>query len=164
MKVHPAILVLCLSLAACSRTPPEAPPAPAPLSTAPAAATPASVATHEEPPEAILRELMFRQYAGLEAAGGLPVTLTATGASGVIRSRLYEVHKDGCEQLPVDPPGVYECGVRLMVDMWLEGRPEPGEPGEDNKRISVMQDDSGTWIDCTYNNDRDSICHTGRRK
>ena len=138
---------------------------PAPLSSLPAATIPASPATNEEPPEAILREFMFRQYAGLEAAGGLPVTLSATGASGVIRSRLYEVHKDGCEQSqsPVRPPGFYECGVRLMVAMWLDGRPEPTNPSESGKRISVIQDENGAWVDCTYNNDRDSICRTGRR-
>lgn len=163
MKVHPAFLVLCLSLAACSRTPPEAPPAPAPPPTAPAAAPPASLATNEEPPEDVLRKFMFRQYAQLEAAGGMPVALSATGASGVIRLKLHEVHKEGCQQLRNGSPGVYECSVRLLVSLWLEGRTEPSKPDWKDASIEVIQDDKGVWIHCTYD-DRASICRTGRKK
>jgi len=110
-----------------------------------------------------LRKLMFIQYAEIEKAGGLPATVTASGHSGTLHSKLHEVHKDECHHLSVDPPGMYECGVDLMVAMWWEGRREPSEPLSDAKRISVIRDNNGVWIDCTYNSDRTSICHTGRK-
>lgn len=162
--IHRAILVLCLSLAACSRTPPAALPEPTPPVPPPTAATPASLATNEEPPEEVLRKFMFHRYALREAAGGLPATVPAAGYSGVIRAKLYEVHKDDCTQLPASPPGVWNCGVHLMVAMWWEGRPEPTEPLSHNEGIRVIQDDNGEWIDCAFNSGRNDICSIGRMK
>ncbi len=117
---------------------------------------------NEEPPESVLREFMFHQYALLEAAGGLPVTVTALGKSGTIRARLYEVRKDNCKPQVIEPKDVWECSVNLKVDMWWDGRPEPGKPGDDSKRIAVIKDENGVWVDCSFQNGRGSICQRGR--
>lgn len=162
MRAIFSILALCCVATACSKSKPEPPPQVAATSAPAAATAPAHV--DEEPPEHVLRELMFRQYAALEEGGGLPATVTATGHTGTIRAKLHEVHKEKCVQLPVDPPGVYECGVQVMVAMWWEGKQEFREPSSDAKRISVIRDHNGIWIDCTYNSDRTSICQTGKKK
>jgi len=165
MRFHFLILMLCIFVAACSKSTPEPstnaviPLAPS-AATYPVAATPIPV--DEEPSEQVLRDLMFRQYEALNERGGLPATVTATGKSGNIRTRLYEVHKGECRQNPADPPGMYECGVNLMATIWWEGQREPVKPLSDSKRISVIRDETGVWIDCTYNSDRNSVC--SRRK
>lgn len=158
-----SILAMCFLVSACSRSKPEPPPQVV-ATTAPPAVTAPSVLIDEEPPEHVLRELMFRQYATLEERGGFPATVTATGYSGTLHAKLYEVRKDKCVHPPVAPPGMYECGVSLMATLWWEGKPEPRKPLPDNKRISVIRDDKGVWIDCTYNSDRTSICRTGNKK
>lgn len=167
MRFHFPILMFCLSAAACSKSGPE-PATQATLPLAPAAATYPVAATpivvDEEPSEQVLRELMFRQYEALDKRGGLPATVTATGKSGNIRTRLYEVRKGECAQKSVDPPGMYECGVNLMVTIWWEGQQEPTKPSSDSKRISVIRDENGVWVDCTYNADRNSVCSRSRRK
>ncbi len=158
-----SILALCFLVSACSKPTPEPPPKVV-ATAAPPAVTAPSALIDEEPPEYVLREMMFRQYAALEAHGGLPATVTATGYTGTLHAKLYEVRKDECVHPPVGAPGLYECGVSLMATLWWEGKPEPSKPLSDNKRISVIRDDEGVWIDCTYNSDRTSICHTGNRK
>ena len=162
MRAVISILALCCVATACSKSKPEPPPQVAATSALPAVIAPAPV--DEEPPEHVLRELMFRQYAALEEAGGFPATVTATGYTGTIRVKLYEVHKEKCVQLAAHPPGVYECGVHLKVAMWWEGKQDPREPSSDARRISVIQGHNGIWIDCTYNSDRTSICRTGNKK
>lgn len=164
MRLVFIIFALSLLVSACSKSKPEPSPQKVSTPTPPAEKAPVSFDPDEEPPEAVLRELMLRQYADLEKNGGLPATITATGYSGTLHAKLYEVHKDKCVQLPADPPGVKECGVNLMVTMWWEGKPEPLEPLPDSKRISVIRDDNGVWIDCTYTMDRTSICLKGRKK
>ena len=158
-----SILALCFLVSACSESKPEPPPKVV-ATTAPPAVTAPSARIDEEPPEDVLRELMFRQYDALEERGGLPATVTATGYTGTLHAKLYEVRKDKCVHPPVGAPGMYECGVSLMATLWWEGRPEPSKPLADNKRISVIRDDKGVWIDCTYNSDRDSICRRRNKK
>ena len=155
-----SILALCFIFSACSKSKPEPVP---PVTATPAAKATVSAAIDEEPPEEVLRELMFRQYAEIEKQGGIPATVTASGHGGIIHSKLYEVHKDKCVHLPVDPPGVQECGVDLKVAAWWEGRREPDQPLSDSKRISVIRDSNGVWIDCSYNSDPKNICQTGRK-
>ncbi len=163
MRFDFSILALCLLVSACSKSKSELPPPPTSAFAPSAMTEPLSIDLDEEPPEHVLRELMFRQYAELEKRGGFPATVTATGYSGTLHAKLYDVRKDKCVHLPAAPPGMYECGVSLMATLWWEGKPEPREPLSDNKRISVIRDDKGVWIDCTYNSDRTSICRTGSK-
>ncbi|MEQ1517237.1 MAG: hypothetical protein ABL931_12195, partial [Usitatibacteraceae bacterium] len=104
--------ILCAMTAACSKREELAKvvASSTPVST-PKPAPPAMTTVDEEPPESALRELMFRRYALLEERGGLPVTVTATGKTGTLRSKLYEVRKDSCKksQHRTDPSGLYEC-------------------------------------------------------
>ena len=166
MRLYFPILMFCFLVAACSKSKPESP-SQAALPLAPSASYPVSatpIVIDEEPSEQVLRDLMFRQYEALNERGGLPATVTATGKSGNIRTRLYEVRKGECTQKPVDPPGMYECGVNLMATIWWEGQREPTKPLSDAKRISVIRDENGLWIDCTYNQDRNSVCSKRKAK
>jgi hypothetical protein len=113
----------------------------------------------EEPPESVLRVLMVQQYAALDKAGGLPVTVTATGYSGNLRSKLYSVEKDQCNPSPHGPVGKYDCVVKLMITLWFDGKTEPTKPSEDNKRLSAMKNAKGEWIDCHFNSGIDGICY-----
>ncbi len=160
----PVFVLACGFLAACSKHDPPPTPSAKSLSITNAGQPVAKqIDFNEEPPESVLRGFMFHQYALLEAAGGLPVTLTATGKSGTLRARLYEVRKDDCKRQIIEPKDVWECSVNLKVDMWWDGRPEPGKPGDDNKRISVIKDENGVWVDCSFQNGRGSICERGRK-
>jgi hypothetical protein len=141
------ILIICFSISACSKF--------SQGSTA--------VDTDGGPTEATLRDFMFRQYEQIEARGGLPMTVTATGKSGIVHMKLYEVRKDECVKAKARPDGVYECGVNLMATMWWEGQREPKKPLQDAKRVLAIRDAKGVWIDCTYSNDRKSICALGTK-
>lgn len=88
----PVFVLVCGFLAACSKQdqPPTA------LAKSPSISNTGQsgakrIDFDEEPPESVLREFMFHQYALIEAAGGLPVTVTALGKSGTLRARLYDV-------------------------------------------------------------------------
>ncbi len=120
--------------------------------------------TYDEPPEDVLRDFMFAQYAALEANKGLPVTVTATGQSGVIRSKLYSAAKDECHLLRYGPPGQFECGMNLMVTMWWDGRREPTKPSADSKRIYVIKNLDGKWIDCSVSGNTNSVCRDGLKR
>ncbi len=113
---------------------------------------------YEEPPEEVLRDFMFIQYAALEAGGGFPATVTATGKSGVLRSKLYSVAKDNCRLSPAGQPGMFECSVNLMGTLWWDGQREPTKPLSDAKRILVIKDPGGKWIDCSYNSEKNKAC------
>jgi hypothetical protein len=100
-----------------------------------------------EPPADVVRKLTYEQYAEMEAAGGTPLTLTATGATFVVHMQLADVQKDGCKQLPGAKPGEYECGVLLKVRS-CNGDCDPSgeEPLNDAKRIDIRWDPSGKWV------------------
>jgi len=146
-----SLLALCLALAACGKKAPDPVHTPKQAKSAESTAAPART-SFEEPPEDVLKEFMLKAYEKLADAGGLPVTATATGTSGRIRVKLFEVRKSDCKM--IDPsiarPGKFDCTVNLQVKMWWDGQLEPSEPSEDNKRIDVIQDDRGNWLDCTH--------------
>jgi hypothetical protein len=166
------VFMACVILGACSKAEKFVPmaqtsaPATAKSSTIAATSATPSIApiNYEEPPEQVLRDFMFIQYAALDAAGGLPVTVTASSKNGTLRAKLYTVTKDKCHRTPVSPPGMFECGVDLMATMWWDGRREPTEPGADSKRISVIQDSNGKWVDCTYTQENTGICRDGIKR
>lgn len=159
-----ALFVAALALAACSKKAPEPPKAAAKESTTPASAEPAPRKDYKEPPEDVLRRMFFKAYPAIDEKGGLPVTVTASGQSGTIRIKLYEVHKRECRLLEAtsSPPGMWECSVRLLVDYYWSHK-KPKGPGEDNKRISVIQAANGDWLDCTHGDPKPDECSTRRR-
>ena len=147
-----ALLASMTALAACGRKAPEPVPAPKPAKAAEGQAAPER-GSFEEPPEEVLKAFMFKAYGKMDDAGGLPVTVTATGKSGKLRAKLFEVRKTGCKRVDIPsvaPPGKFECTVNLQVKMWWDGQREPSKPGNDNKRIDVIQDDRGNWLDCSH--------------
>ena len=98
----------------------------------------------EEPPESVVVEILERQYAKINQAGGAPVTATASGKSMVLKPRIWEAHMRECRPLAQQDPGNYECSLDLMVTM-LEGDDEPGQHAE---RVHVSWDAAeGEWVD-----------------
>lgn len=153
--ILPLVLVgSCVALAACGKEVPQPTHTPNHAKAASSGeASPAGRTSFEEPPEDVLRKFMFKAYEKMDGAGGVPVTVTATGRSGKVRVKLYEVRKTGCRLIDIPsiaPPGKFECSVKLKVKMWWDGQREPREPGDDNKRIAVIQDDRGNWLDCDH--------------
>lgn len=146
------LLAFCLALAACSKKAPKPVHMPEQAMPTETQAAPART-SFEEPPESVLKEFMFKAYEKLDAAGGVPMTVTASGTSGRVRMKLYEVRKTDCKLIDIPsiaPPGKFDCTVNLKVKMWWDGQREPGEPSDDNKGIFVIQDDRGNWLDCSH--------------
>lgn len=98
-----------------------------------------SPAPHE-PPGDVVRKLEFQRYEEIEKAGGLPVTITATGKSLVLHPKLYEVRKDSCVPV-VYRPGAYECHLTIKVSL----EPDGSDPKEQGERIGVRWQD-GEWV------------------
>lgn len=147
------LLASCLALAACGKKPPEPAHSPKQAKAAQAEESAPARTSFEEPPEDVLRKFMFKAYEKMDAAGGVPMTVTASGASGRVRMKLYEVRKTDCKLIDIPsiaPPGKFDCTVNLKVKMWWDGQREPSEPSDDNKGIFVIQDDRGNWLDCSH--------------
>ena len=70
-----------------------------------------------EPSEADVRRIITEQYEQIDKAGGLPVTMTATGQSAVLRGKVFEARKESCRKLPGAEPGEWECSANLMVGL-----------------------------------------------
>lgn len=135
-----------LVLAGCSR---EAPPAaagtelaslaslaPADAGLSVAESAPEEAAAPGEPPEEVLRKLEFQRYREIEKAGGLPVTVTATGRQLVLKPKLYSVRKEDCKPMPQSSAGWYECSLTISVSLAEDG----SDPSEQGERIAVRWD------------------------
>jgi hypothetical protein len=96
----------------------------------------------EEPSEEALRTLEFKRYEEIELAGGLPVTITATGRSLTLHPKLYEVRKQSCKPTPQAPPGWYECSLTIKLSL----KPDGSNPSEQGERIGVKWDTRGMWV------------------
>ncbi len=96
----------------------------------------------EEPSEEVLRELEFRRYEAIERAGGLHVTVTATGKSLTLHPKLYAVRKQSCKRTAQRPAGWYECSLIIKVSLKADGR----DPSEQGERIGVKWDPKGKWV------------------
>ena len=95
----------------------------------------------EEPSDEVLSKLEFQRYHAIEQAGGIPLTVTATGKSLTLSPKLYEARKDEpCKKTPQAPPGWYECSLTIKIS--LNGM----EPSEQGERIGVKWDPSGEWV------------------
>jgi hypothetical protein len=98
----------------------------------------------EEPTESDIVDILESQYDQINAAGGMPVTATASGNSMVLKPKIWEAHKDEpCRPVPGSNPGEYECSLNLMMTM-REGDNEPGKHAE---RVFVSWDEvEGEWV------------------
>ncbi len=98
----------------------------------------------EEPSESDIVSILESQYAKINAAGGMPVTVTASGKSTVLKPKIWEAHKDEpCRPLPRSKPGEYECSLNLMMTM----REGDDEPGQHSERVFVSWDEvEGEWV------------------
>lgn len=117
--------------------PPPAPPAPPPLLPEPA----------DEPPEAVLVDLLRRDYARINEAGGLPVTVTASGRNAVLRPELHQAQKtEPCRRLPASTGGAWECTLSVMITLQDHDR----KPGASSERLHVYWDGvRGAWASGT---------------
>lgn len=140
-----AVLLLPFLMGACSKK--EAP-APSPPTSAPKVATatkqpPGIPVPDEEPSAEVVRKLEFQRYEAIEKQGGMPMTVTATGQSIVLRPKLYEVRKESCKPQPQQPPGNYECSSIIKLSLAPDGR----NPSEQGSRVGITWDSqAGEWV------------------
>lgn len=96
----------------------------------------------EGPPPEVVSALMFTQYERIEKAGGLPVTLTATGKSMVLHPKLYQARTDSCVAYPQAPRGEYECHLTIQLSLSADG----SDPSWKGERLHVEWDAvEGKW-------------------
>ena len=142
-----ASLVLCL--AACSDPPVsgQAHPGPDAVAAAPSAAAEHPVPAGE-PPAEVVRDLLFEEYAELENAGPMPMTVTASGQSLKLRAKLFDARKEDCRPVPQQPPGHYECSLTIKLSLTGDGSdPAREEPSEQGARLGVKWDATGgRWV------------------
>lgn len=97
----------------------------------------------EEPSAADVRRIVIDTYERLEGAGGLPVTLTATGQSAVVHSKVFDVRKQSCNRPPGAKPGEWECEAELMMGVCTgDCDPSDEEPLPKGERVSIRWDSS----------------------
>lgn len=113
-----------------------------PTPVAPHAAAPAAAPVPTgEPGAADVERLAIEPYARIDEAGGLPLTVTATGQSFVVDAKLFEARKTDCTKLPLSKPGQWECTAALMVGSCKNDcDPALEEPLSHNERIRVRVD------------------------
>jgi len=96
-----------------------------------------------EPPADVVRRLEYARYKQIEDAGGMPVTMTATGQGITLHPKLYDVRKEKCTPSPQQPKGHFECEMTIRLTL-MEGDDEPSEQGE---RIGIQWDGrKGEWV------------------
>ena len=137
-RLHIAAIAAALSLSACGGSSPS-------VTEDGQASEPAGKPVPaEEPSESDIVSILESQYAQINAAGGMPVTVSASGKSMVLKPKIWEAHKDEpCRPLPQSDPGEYECSLNLMMTM-REGDNEPGKHAE---RVHVSWDEvEGEWV------------------
>jgi hypothetical protein len=91
--------------------------------------TPTMTAPPGEPPEDVLLRFQKDEYDEITRAGGMKVTVTASGHQILLKPKLYSGRKDYCRPVPREPEGSYECGLSLIVTL-REGDNQPGQHGE----------------------------------
>ena len=94
-----------------------------------------------EPSAADVRRIAMERYERLEQAGGLPATMTATGQSMVIHSKVFDARKESCRRLPSARPGEWECEAELMMGL-CTGNCDPSaeEPLPKGERVAIRWD------------------------
>ena len=95
----------------------------------------------EEPSAGDVRRLSIEMYERLEKAGGLPVTMTATGQSMVLHGKVFDARKESCNRLPGAKPGEWMCEAELMVGLCSgDCDPSAEEPLPKGERIPIRWD------------------------
>lgn len=95
----------------------------------------------EEPSAGDVRRLAIEMYERLEKAGGLPVTMTATGKSMVLHGKVFDARKESCRRLPSAEPGEWECEAELMLGLCSgDCDPSAEEPLPKGERIPIRWD------------------------
>lgn len=95
----------------------------------------------EEPSAEDVRRLFIEQYERLERAGGLPATVTATGQSMVLHSKVFDARKESCHRLPGAEPGEWECEAELMMGLCSgDCDPSAEEPLPKGERLDIRWD------------------------
>jgi hypothetical protein len=117
------VLVGAAIFAACSRA--EAPSTPSSGKAATKDLKPAP----GEPPEDVLIAIQKAQYEQINKAGGMPVTVTASGRSAVLKPKIWSAKKDApCRAVP-GQTDTFECSLNMMVTL-REGDNKPGKHAE----------------------------------
>lgn len=144
MNRSSALFICTLLICGCSRDEPVADPAPGTATQQPPAlAAPQASPPPGEPPEDALQKIEFANYAAIEKAGGLPVTVSASGQQLLLKPKLYSVRKEKCTPTPQAPEGWYECSLTISVSLAEDG----SDPSEQGERISVKWDSlSSAWV------------------
>lgn len=112
------------------------------LTTAPSAQSGRDVATQDikpapgEPPEHVLVAIKTAEYEQINKAGGMPLTVTASGRSTVLKPKVWSARKNGpCRAMP-GYVNTFECSLDMMVTL-REGDTRPGKHAE---RVHVHWD------------------------
>lgn len=104
--------------------------------------TPLHPVPAEGPPPEVVSALMFAQYEAIEKAGGMAVTLTATGKSMVLHPKLYQARTDSCIPYPRSTRGEYECHLTIQLSLSADG----SDPSWKGERLHVEWDAvKGKW-------------------
>jgi hypothetical protein len=95
-----------------------------------------------EPPEDVLIAIKKAEYEQINKAGGMPVTVTASGRGAVLKPKIWSAKKDApCRAVPRQSD-TFECSLDMMVTL-REGDNKPGRHAE---RVYVHWDGAnGEW-------------------
>ncbi len=95
----------------------------------------------DEPSAADVRRIAIESYERLEKAGGLPVTMTATGQSMVLHAKVFDARKESCRRLPHAKPGEWECEAELMMGLCSgDCDPSAEAPSPKGERVYIRWD------------------------
>jgi len=143
-----AALVGITVLTGCSRKEPASPPNAAKPTSGRTGDAPTSGARKltpppGEPPEDVIIRIKKSEYDAINAAGGMPVTVTASGRSTVLKPKIWSAKKvEPCRLQPRGPEGEYECSLDMMVTF----REGDNKPSKHSERVAVYWDGvAGKW-------------------
>lgn len=95
----------------------------------------------DEPSAEDVRRISIEMYERLENAGGLPVTMTATGKSMILHGKVFDARKESCRRLPGAKPGEWECEAELMMGLCSgDCDPSAEEPLPKGERLGIRWD------------------------
>lgn len=94
-----------------------------------------------EPSAADVRRIVIDFYERIEQAGGLPMTMTATGQPLVLHAKVFDARKKSCRQVPRAKPGEWECSAELMMSLCSgDCDPSAEAPLPKSERIGIRWD------------------------